>query len=157
MTTIAIKDGVIAADTNACSNGDSLTDARAQKLFPTKDHVSAVCGDLCASIEFMAWMDRGFDDPPPVYGSGTPDFHLVRIYFDRPGEVHQYTNGGRSHFCLEYDEGIAAFGSGREIALGAMHAGASAKKAVEIAAKLDAYTRGPVVSVPLIRRANDEA
>ena len=53
-----------------------------------------------------------------------------------------------------YDEGFipvryllpAAIGSGREIALGAMYAGATPTQAVEIAAKVDTCTGGPITS-----------
>lgn len=42
-----------------------------------------------------------------------------------------------------------AFGSGRDYAMGAMLAGASPKKAVEIAALLDVYTGGVILELPV--------
>ena len=45
-----------------------------------------------------------------------------------------------------------AWGSGREIALGAMAHGASAYEAVEIACDLDVYSRKPVVVFPQYER-----
>lgn len=41
------------------------------------------------------------------------------------------------------DDGLYGIGSGSEFALGAMHAGASPLKALDIAAKLDIYTSRP--------------
>jgi ATP-dependent protease HslVU (ClpYQ) peptidase subunit len=45
------------------------------------------------------------------------------------------------------ESGIYAIGSGNELALGALHAGAEPLEALEIAAKLSAYTSGPFHSI----------
>jgi ATP-dependent protease HslVU (ClpYQ) peptidase subunit len=42
--------------------------------------------------------------------------------------------------------GVYAAGSGAQFALGAMHAGADAYEAMEIASKLTAFTAGPYIS-----------
>lgn len=44
------------------------------------------------------------------------------------------------------NDGVYAIGSGGDIALGALHAGADAYQAMEIAAKLSAYTAAPFIS-----------
>lgn len=44
------------------------------------------------------------------------------------------------------DDGVYAVGSGGDLALGALHAGADAHQAMEIAAKLSAFTAGPFIS-----------
>lgn len=154
MTTIAYKDGMIAADTGSWCG--EIYDGTCQKLFQHKDHVTGVCGGAADGDAYLEWINAGCPDPRPTYVENLPEVALLRVYYDHR-TIHIYEKGARLPVIVQNDIGCAAIGHGREIALGAMHAGASAKEAVEIAAKLDAFTRGPVVSVSLNRSANDEA
>lgn len=154
MTTIAYKDGVIAADTSSWC-GD-VYDGTCKKLFHHEDHVTGLCGGFADGDAYLEWINAGCPEPRPTYVENPPEVALLRVYYDQR-TIHIFEKGAHLPVVVDNEIGCAAIGHGREIALGAMYAGASAKEAVEIAAKLDAFTRGPVVSVPIIRSANDEA
>ena len=77
-------------------------------------------------------------------------------------ESHDKKDGERFHFLIAVNgiifdidqelsitlnqSGIYAVGSGGDYALGALHAGADAYEAMEIASKLSAFTAGPYIS-----------
>lgn len=52
--------------------------------------------------------------------------------------------------CIS-DDGIYGIGSGSPFALGALHAGAKPKKAMETAAKLSAFTAGPFQTIEQVK------
>jgi ATP-dependent protease HslVU (ClpYQ) peptidase subunit len=77
-------------------------------------------------------------------------------------EAHDKKDGERFHLLIAINgvifdvdqelsitmnaDGVYAIGSGGEIALGAIHAGADAYEAMEIVSRLSAYTAGPFIS-----------
>jgi len=113
----------------------------AEKLFRMADGgVAAVTGDCAPGCRYIEWLDVPGDRPEPDIGDAT----VVRLMPD--GTIRVYEAGG------SYIENVAEFlawGSGMAPALGAMHMGADAVKAVEIAALVDAHTGGPVVSMKI--------
>lgn len=130
MTTVAIRGGYIAADRQL----DGWMSAG--KLFRLKDgSILAGAGNYDDVIEVVKWMNEGGkEDKHPDLGDKETGFLLLRsdgkafwltVPFLRPVEV--------------LDEFIA-IGSGAGVALGAMAAGASAKRAVEIASRFDNQT-----------------
>lgn len=147
MTTIAFKDGILAADSCATVSGDQSGDIKAQckKLYrkTTADGrqvIIATAGDSFPGIAFVDWYGSGKEPPERIADS---DF-TVLILVD--GAL--YESDG---WCLleEVVSPYYAIGSGRKCAMAAMACGKTAIEAVEIAAMFDPYTAGPFVSMSL--------
>jgi ATP-dependent protease HslVU (ClpYQ) peptidase subunit len=84
-------------------------------------------------------------------------------------EAHDKKDGERFHLLIAIsgtifdidqelsitmnNDGVYAIGSGGDIALGAIHAGADAYQAMEIVSKLSAYTAGPYTSKEQFKRS----
>lgn len=135
MTTIAWDGKEIAGDSRSCSGG--LIDAGVcRKIFLNKRILYGIAGDYAQALAVMRWMSEGRD----------PDFEPV--FIEPEFEVLMIRNGTGYFFSGEL-EGYEvwppfAIGTGREVALGAMTAGSTAKKAVEAACKLDPNSAAPV-------------
>ncbi len=130
MTIICIKDGIIASD-SLVSVGSICTGA-VPKIFDTGLFVIGVAGDYEQALTFVQWVRQGMPDVLPDTGGVARDFDCL-VYEKATKIVYFYTNS--------YTPGIInnkhhAIGSGYEVALGAMEAGASAEEAVKIAIKL---------------------
>lgn len=133
MTTIAYRDGVMAADTQETC-GDIRTRTPKLARLPCGG-VAGASGDSAMCVQALEWLSKGKGDRPKLlecsvmvaYGDGR-----LGIYADK-----KWT------FLPFY--GFSAIGSGMGAALGAMaHYGATAGEAVECAAKVDVYTSAPV-------------
>jgi hypothetical protein len=68
------------------------------------------------------------------------DDYRFRFLFAINGEIFEIDDD--LSVCVR-DDGFYGIGSGSEFALGALHAGATPRKALEIAANLDVYTSKP--------------
>jgi len=138
MTTIAYRDGVLAADTQM-SYGDTSISTPDLKLFIAGKFAVAVCGD-CRMIPTIK---RWFEDYN-CHPKEAPE----RLWDENFDVLAMDANG--SLFMLLADElydlpcDFFAIGSGRLLALGAMEYGASAPRAVEVAAAHDVYTGTPI-------------
>jgi 20S proteasome alpha/beta subunit len=136
MTTIAYRDGVLAADTQMTAGG-WIRPGRAKKLMRLEDGtLLGICGTYATALKAMSQAAAG-EDVKTV-----EDDTVVRIAPDGSIDIFQ---AGAS-YALEGAE-FYAWGSGHSVALGAMHAGASAEEAVRIATLVDNETGGDVVSV----------
>jgi hypothetical protein len=144
MTTIAWKNGVIAADRQLA--GWQMVN----KLFRLKDgSVVGGAGYFDDVHEIARWLDAGAKEatrPPLTEGP------------DNTSDVIVATPDGKAYWLtwpwlrrVEVLDGCIAVGSGAKAALGAMYAGASAKRAVEIACRLDEST-GKGVNVIRVKK-----
>lgn len=132
MTTIAFDGRTIAAD-RLCGEVISVC-----KLFRIQTgEILAGAGDYSKIIEVAAWL-QGEADKPELPDQEDTDFLLV----DATGHASWLTWPWLRR--VRVTEPFCAIGSGRDFALGAMAAGASAKKAVEIAARFDPSTGGGI-------------
>jgi len=140
MTVIALKDGVLACD-RLHVNGHDLA-REAMKLVTGDGYAAAGMGDLDECDALHRWYrERTLEFPVPrewadpsgiiVVCSSTPN---MASYYSRYAEPTEYP-------------GVWAWGSGAEVALGAMAAGASAEEACEIACRLVTTCGGDVDSV----------
>jgi hypothetical protein len=140
MTTIAYRDGVIAADTGMTMAGVKIGTvtkiARNQK------------GDLCGGAgsatfvhEFLHWFKNGEHGSPPdaVRTDELLDRSII-IIRDDPKTIIIYEPGGLSHCTANY----YALGTGKELALGVMFIGGTAEQAVQAGMAHDASTWGTV-------------
>lgn len=153
MTTIAVRDGVIACDSMEgihTSGGGDRYYANTDKIYPI---YSAEDDQLLYLIGIS-----GDSDGAPILIEWYTDFYLTeycdkniikRMYdFDteaivlhRDGSVETTSTYGVVHPCREP---FYAIGSGTKCALAAMHCGLSAAEAVEVAKRVDPHTGGRV-------------
>lgn len=148
MTTIAYREGVVAADSRETWEGEAAgtTVARCAKLFRKKvgrrDVVLATAGATYSGMLFVDWYGSGKEPPSALLDlDSEEDFDVLIL--DR-GKV-SLTN----HLCrpIEVLDSFTAIGSGRKAALAAMHCGRSAREAVRIACLIDPYSAPPIVTM----------
>ena len=135
MTTIAYKDGVIAYDARETSDDIVLSDD-VEKCIDRGGIKFLVMG---ASCDEEALIDAYFQDLMTV-----KDLDASAWVVDG-GRVHCFSVGDGRTFSYEMDlSNCYAAGSGGAFAYGAMDMGATAKQAVQMAAKRDVYTGGKI-------------
>lgn len=150
MTTIASRDGYVCVDSLVSDHSKAC--GRISKLYVTKHGVMAWTG--LASVAFR--MIRFLADVEDLMAIPEGD-EIKAIRETREGDNTSVTIfQGVTRFIEFHSEKmipvdfVAEFyaeGSGQSLAMGAMAAGASAARAVEIAAQYDLATRGPFVLV----------
>lgn len=131
MTTVA-TDGIrMVADTLVTHEG---TRSKAEKVFEVKGELVGIAGDYSAGLLFVKWYADRRKNKPEL-GEG---FEAM-VVSSRGIEVWD---------CFLHPmkvlEPFYACGSGKDAALGAMHAGADVARAVEIAARIDYQTDLPI-------------
>lgn len=140
MTTIVYAGGVLAADRRV-TLGDTIVGDTYRKVFVTPDgFLGAWAGSVASGHAFAEWASGSRDtEPPRGQYSG--------ILIGPKGKVYEFEEGRpmpnprRAKFYT--------WGSGSPAALGALHAGADARKAVLIAQKIDSASGGGVDVVKL--------
>lgn len=142
MTTIAYRDGILASDSDA-GRGDYRCAGSTQKLFRTREGVCGVTGGIARAMAIVRWL--GADEPQGECPIATDEFTVIHV--KRGGTVDLHEDGGVHHPQFEF----MAWGSGMAAALGALYAGADARQAVAIAAKIDPHTGGKVVSMKVAK------
>lgn len=134
MTTIAYRDGILAADSRGTCSG-WIQPGKETKLFRLQDgRAAGVTGTWAIAVRLLKWIesDRSTDQPEG-------DARIVAV----GRKIEVFEDG---HSYIETAK-FMAWGSGMPPALGALHAGASAVEAVRIAALVDTLTGGKVISM----------
>lgn len=154
MTIIAYRDGVIAADSRCTYEGEAAGTQvfKCEKLFrktvPTLDRtdqeevILATQGETFSGMVFVDWFGTG-KDMPELLVHGEADFTVLILRKDGLYEVDRWCRP------IKVLEEFYAVGSGSKAAMGAMHMGASAARAVEIACRIDPYCAPPIVKMRL--------
>ncbi len=134
MTTILWAKGQLAADSQV-TRGGMRSQNPTPKIFKRKGVYYAVAGDLAESLAVVKWLVKGGkeDDFPETEGA----YHVLAI---------------KNNKAVEYVatplpcpvKPPAAMGTGRQLALAALMAGASVRRAVEIACELDIRSSAPI-------------
>lgn len=140
MTIIVYRDGVMASDSFAW-DGNYVTDQFSPKVFKIRGHLLGVCGARSVTHRAVDIFRRtGKFDP-----AGTTEEHQVLIV--KPN--------GRA-ICMNYgciEDYVGPYhvlgGSAMGVALGALHMGASAIRAVRISIKISAWVGGEIQKVRL--------
>ena len=138
MTTLAYDGSCICSDSMGI--GDFICQYPFQKIvtFTEGPYAAIACtGTFNNQNKFMDWVQNGGDIP-----SFQSDDSVSAMAVDRNGKVFCFFSG-----CHDREEVRAypnAEGSGSRFAMGAMMAGATAFRAVEIASQLDPNTGGEV-------------
>lgn len=137
MTTIACRDGEMAADTQC--GGDYV--GRVRKLHRLPDgSIAAGAGVSSAVYAAIAWIQGGRQgDAPDVSRSG--------VLILRPDGSIWLVDGRWPEFPLMGDR--YAIGSGGMAAMTAMHLGASAAEAVRVACLFDESSSAPIHTMKL--------
>lgn len=140
MTTIAYRDGVMAADTRAYG-GDKTPVGWKQKIRLLESGTLIGCSSNTPGQPeaVLAWFERGADQADrPQFGECK--FRFIAVRPDGTALL-----GENSFFLAGPLQGdYFAIGSGEEFALGALFMGATAEQAVRAAAALDVWTGGDV-------------
>lgn len=146
MTTIAYKDGVLAADSR-CTDGNTIIPAKMRKLHELPD--GSIYTFTGSASEGMGMLQAILNhEVQPVWKVGSTI--AVRVF--PTGKVHIFE--GTTWF--EMTARLASWGSGSDFAYGAMMVGASATEAVKAAIKLDKNSGGPVRTI-VVRRKRKRA
>ncbi|MCK5013229.1 MAG: hypothetical protein KAS66_05375 [Candidatus Omnitrophica bacterium] len=132
MTTIATDGKSMACDSRLI--GSHIDQINTKKIFRVRGKIVGIAGALAEALIFVDWLKSETKDTKPDLSDS---FEAIVV---GPNGVDWY--GDR---LVAVSVGIpAAIGSGGDYAMGAMMAGATPKKAVEIAKKLDPGSGGPV-------------
>ena len=151
MTTIAYRDGVLAADSRVTYGEDGSARVHTcKKLFrkrvthgkKTFDVIIATAGESSPGMVFVDWYGTGKPIPDIFLHLGG-DFSCLVL---TPQGLFEYDVYCRAEEILD---DFYAIGSGAKAALAAMHCGKSAIEAVRIAARIDPYTGGRIHSETL--------
>jgi len=151
MTTIAYRDGILAADSRlTVDHGCGARKHTCRKLFRKRvgegkkahDVIIATAGESSPGMVFVDWYGSG-KPPPDIFMHLGGDFLCLVLSPEGLFEYDVYCRGE------PIEEEFYAVGSGSMAALAAMHCGKSAVDAVRIAARIDSFTGGRVVSEAL--------
>lgn len=153
MTTIAYRDGVIAADSRVThGENESARIHSCKKLFrktvtqgkKSFDVIIATAGESSPGMVFVDWYGTGKPIPEMFMHLGGDFICLVLS----PQGLFEFDVYCRGEQVLD---DFYAVGSGAKAALGAMHCGKSAIEAVRVAARIDPYTGGRITSETLYK------
>lgn len=159
MTTIAYRDGVLAADSRETweSEAGGASYSNCEKLFRKvvgrREYLIGTAGGSYLGMVFVDWfkgIGAGFDEPPSILRDAHLEEDFDVLIVARDGV---YT---ANHLCRPVRSAgnrFVAIGSGRKAALAAMFMGASAAKAVAIACKVDPFSAPPIVAMRLEGKA----
>lgn len=148
MTTIAYKAGILACDSAWSDDFKMVAWQNKIRRFDTGVlYGSAGAGDDRALLNLL----HGIADPNflPSYDDLAEikaDISALMVFPD--GRVFLVNTGEQDPGVMEMST-PCAIGSGRQFAVGAMEAGATAIKAVEIACNRDCGSRGPIHSLKI--------
>jgi len=146
VTTIAYRDGIIAADSREtweCEIAGIAVFNRCTKL-TRYDDIGAIIGTQGESFPGLVAEDWYVDNERSTNGvekpdfSGEEDFTLLILSRDGLTIMDCWLRP------CKVNEKYFAVGSGSKVALGAMYMGATAEEAVKAASKIDPFTGGKV-------------
>lgn len=142
MTTIAYKNGILAADSAVTINNMYAGKVNKITYDEEKKVAIGISGNMFVSTlvdKIVAYMNGELEKPP--------EFEDTDILIVKDGKVYVYQG---EHYPVLLESDFASIGSGSQIAMGAMAAGATAEEAVSIASEMDVFTRKPinVIKIP---------
>lgn len=141
MTTVVAdtRKGIIVGD-NQCTVNASDIISTCRKVYkikkgPNKGHVLGFAGHECSGLVFLEWYTSG--KPPEKIDIDWEDEKCDVLIITPKGEMFM-----ADQWCILYpmEEPYMAIGSGAQVAMGALDAGATAEEAIDIACERDVYT-----------------
>lgn len=148
MTTIAWDGATVAADGKAVTGNGNVITLRERKLMVNGRVVYALTGAAWMFDALVAWARSTGDEPPKCEEEWT------LIEFDG---VVRFTSEKMAPHWVTVERAPWAWGSGTDLAIGAMLAGASARRAVEIACQVDNGSGGTITEIDLLTLRRSEA
>lgn len=143
MTTVAYRDGVMAADSGAWLGDAVMPWARKLAVGPDGS-LHGASGGSAEVAAYLAWVDGGFfGQRPAPEKTGTADGSFIVLIAKAGDPVKLLTAFGTEI----YDAPYFAIGAGNVGALCAMHAGATAEQAIEAAIMHAPGAIGPVRTI----------
>lgn len=140
MTTIVVRDGVMAADSRETIEEDAAGHwvRKCVKLFRKDNAIIGLQGESSPGLVFLDWYGSGKEPPESLI---LAEASFTALVLTRSG-LFEYDK-----FCRpqKLTGKYHVAGSGSKVALGALAMGASAQAAVRIACKFDPYSALPVV------------
>jgi hypothetical protein len=148
VTTVAYRNGVLAADTQlTCSDGSKLLAHKIQRLVDGSHYACA--GDTTAILRVQRWMQRGMPSRPrPRIGKDLS----IDLLLVKPDGTAWLLNEAFDFEPVENE--FIAIGSGAAYAMGAMACGRTAVQSVKVAARFDVSTSAPIDIVQLAGQAS---
>jgi ATP-dependent HslUV protease subunit HslV len=137
LTTIAYRDGVLAADTQTCRGYTKIVGLTKVARGPD-GRMGGAAGEAGFLTKWLAWICGDVEDQPEPRATETSTDVGLLVHPD--GTVEIFEEAGSYRLSVPY----FAVGSGRDQALGAMFAGADAETAVRAAIAHDTGSGGPV-------------
>jgi len=142
MSTIAYRDGIMAADTRAYSGGVTPVGEKAKIRKLADGTLIGVSSTVPGGGETVIdWWERGHPKGETLPSS----FTMLAV--DPKGRVFYVTDG--THVSGPLAAPFFAIGSGSDYALGAMAVGSTAREALKVAIELDVWTGGRVMWLTL--------
>ncbi|WP_426287520.1 hypothetical protein [Luteibacter sp. E-22] len=140
MSTIAYRDGVMAADTRAYGGRGEPSPGRKRKIHKLDDGsvVGVSTATLGLSERFVAWL-KGGGDPKDF----DDKFDLRAVLVKPDGAL--YVADDTPYFSGPMETDFYAIGSGACYAMGAMAMGATAEEAVRVACEHDGHSALPIM------------
>lgn len=124
-----------------CSDSRITSDykASAKKIWRFKGGIVGIAGNYGACVQFVKWLKGERDEEPDMDG-------VEAMVLTNSGKIMHYDG---QHEPFEVDDDFSAIGSGATSALGALHAGVSLERAIEIAGLVDPSTGGRTQSLEI--------
>ena len=134
MTTVCWDGKTLAAD--KMSSRGNTKHSKCTKVHKINGSLCAITGSFDVGMELLYWFHNGavVEDFPDIQAE-TNDSNLVVITPQRRITLYE-----RSPHPLVFEQEFAAYGSGSDFALAAMHLGCNAEEAVRVATIFDLYT-----------------
>jgi hypothetical protein len=139
VTTIAYRDGVMAADALTCQ-GDALVGTAKKIVRNAHGDLAGCAGAAVVTRAFLAWFLGGEQGRFSADGAARGDLRFRGLIVRARGRIQVFEDEGWYTFCAPY----VAIGSGAPEARGAMFSGADAITAVRAARAHDAGTGGRI-------------
>jgi hypothetical protein len=138
LTTLAYRDGVLAADTLWVGGG--TRDGYGPKIERIGNLLVGMSGSIPMGLRFRAWVASGFAGACPL--DDCPDGNGLIIW---PHGVVGWCSRG----AWPVSEPFYTLGSGEQYAMGALAMGATAEEAVRVAMRFDVSTGGEITVLKL--------
>lgn len=149
MTIIAYRDGILAADSVGWTAESNVRASVVPKIKRLRDGgLYGAAGDSLEINEFSEWMQRNRRGEKPVFDSGK-DF--ISLWLKPDESLHMC--GHKLNFMPLVDQ-FFAVGAAAIFCFGALHAGASAEKSVQLAIDHHYGVGGAVQVERLFNRRN---
>lgn len=143
MTIITLRDGYMCSD-SLITQGD-LKLGEVRKIFDLGDYVVGIAGTYQHAMAFVGWFSEGRPEKRPDFDGEKPNFDA--LVYDRVRNCTLYYSDGFLGDLIVSD--CYAIGSGTDLAIGAMEAGATAQEAVRLTIKRSSNCGGKICKIKL--------